>query len=412
MRHSYLSFLLPRIRSSAPLNSNALPTVGTLRSRATARYYSSSNYLNNLSSPPPSSEPEATTSEATKTTTYTAFDGKYTTFESYSNSLSSSSDALQNRKPVRPFPLTPQKTIVGRPDIVPPPYAETGIPPSHDDTILIFSEDEHLANMRHAAKLARKVLDLACSVAKPGVTTDEVDTAVHEALLEAGAYPSPLNYVGFPKSLCSSINEVICHGIPDTRPLEFGDIVSFDASCFINGVHGDNCATIIVGDEQETDEIGTDWRGVPYLGSNFFEGKDEDEARIRSARRLVHATRESLYEAIRRIGPGACLTDIGAAVQEVADSYGYSTVEKYRGHGIGADFHRPPFVKHYKNYDKLELMPGMVFTIEPMLVEGSGHCFEWSDQWTVATSDGGMAAQFEHTVLIREDGVEILTVPE
>ncbi|OEU08407.1 Creatinase/aminopeptidase [Fragilariopsis cylindrus CCMP1102] len=267
--------------------------------------------------------------------------------------------------------------------------------------------------MKHAAKLARRVLDYACTLTKPGVTTDEVDTAVHEALIDAGAYPSPLNYVGFPKSLCSSINEVICHGIPDTRPLEFGDIVSFDVSCFVNGVHGDNCATIIVGDEQEIDEIGTDWRGVPYLGSKFFDGRrPDDETSIRSARRLVHAARESLYTAINKIGPGSCLTDIGAAVQDVADSYGYSTVEKYRGHGISSDFHRPPFVKHYRNDDKLELVPGMIFTIEPMLVEGAGECFEWSDQWTVATTDGGMAAQFEHTVLITESGVEILTVPE
>jgi len=406
MRHSYLPFLLSRIRSSTSLNSVAAPTVGTLRCRSTSRLYSSSDYLSNLSSSTPSSSP-ASAAEAT------AFDGKYTTFQSYSNALSSSSSSvIKQRNPVRPFPLTPKKIITGRTDIVPPPYAEMGIPPNHDGNILIFSEDEHLANMRHAAKLARRVLDHACSVAKPGITTDQVDTAVHEALLEAGAYPSPLNYVGFPKSLCSSINEVICHGIPDTRPLEFGDIVSFDVSCFVNGVHGDNCATIIVGDEQETDEIGTDWRDVPYLGSKFFDGRpEEDEARIRSARRLVHATRESMYEAIDRIGPGSCLTDVGAAVQDVADSYGYSTIEKYRGHGIGADFHRPPFVKHYRNYDKLELVPGMVFTIEPMLVEGAGDCFEWSDKWTVATSDGGMAAQFEHTVLIREDGVEILTVP-
>jgi len=404
MRNSCVPLLLSRIRSSASLNSIAPINVGTLRSRSNVRLYSSSDYLNNLSA---STEPSSpTTSSENK-----AFDGKYTTFESYSGGLSSSS--YKQRDPVRPFPLTAKKTITGRSDIIPPPYAEKGIPPNHDDTILIFSEDEYLANMRHAAKLARRVLDHACSVAKPGVTTDEVDVAVHEALLEAGAYPSPLNYVGFPKSLCSSVNEVICHGIPDTRPLEFGDIVSFDVSCFINGVHGDNCATIIVGDEQETDEIGTDWRGVPYLGSEFFEDRpDEEKAKIRSARRLVHAARESLYEAINRIGPGACLTDIGAAVQDVAESYGYSTVEKYRGHGIGADFHRPPFVKHYRNYDKLELLPGMVFTIEPMLVEGSGDCFEWNDKWTVATTDGGMAAQFEHTILIKEDGVEILTVPE
>jgi len=387
-------------------HSVSAPAVSTCRSRSTTRLYSSSGYLSNLSSSTPLSSP-------TSPAEATAFDGKYTTFQSYSNALSSPAlSASKQRKPVRPFPLTPKKTITGRTDIVPPPYAATGIPPNHDDTILIFSEDEQLANMRHAAKLARRVLDHACSVAKPGITTDQVDVAVHETLLKAGAYPSPLNYVGFPKSLCSSINEVICHGIPDTRPLEFGDIVSFDVSCFINGVHGDNCATIIVGDEQEKDEIGTDWRGVPYLGNKLFECRpEEDEARIRSARRLVHATRDSLYEAINRIGPGSCLTDVGAAIQDVANSYGYSTVEKYRGHGIGADFHRPPFVKHYRNDDKLELLPGMVFTIEPMLVEGSGDCFEWSDKWTVATCDGGMAAQFEHTILIREDGVEILTVP-
>mmetsp|Transcript_14472 Transcript_14472/g.33689 ORF Transcript_14472/g.33689 Transcript_14472/m.33689 type:complete len:407 (-) Transcript_14472:3762-4982(-) len=406
MRHSYLPILLSRIRLSASLNSVAAPTSATLRSRSTTRLYSSSDYLSSLSSTTPLQSP-------TSPAEATAFAEKHITVQSSSDALSSSAiSALKQRNPVRPFPLTPKKTITDRTDIIPPPYAETGIPPNHDDNILIFSEDEQLAKMRHAAKLARRVLDLACSVAKPGITTDQVDAAVHEALLEAGAYPSPLNYVGFPKSLCSSINEVICHGIPDTRPLEFGDIVSFDVSCFVNGVHGDNCATIIVGDEQEKDEIGTDWRGVPYLGSEVFEGQPKEiEARIKSARQLVHATRESLYEAINRIGPGSCLTDVGAAVQDVADSYGYSTVEKYRGHGIGADFHRPPFVKHYRNYDKLELLPGMVFTIEPMLVEGAADCFEWSDKWTVATCDGSMAAQFEHTILIREDGVEILTVP-
>ena len=265
--------------------------------------------------------------------------------------------------------------------------------------------------MRIAARLARKILDYACDLAKPDVTGDEIDSAVHEALLEAGAYPSPLNYVGFPKSLCSSINEVICHGIPDERPLQNGDIVSFDVSCFINGVHGDNCATILVGDEQEEDEIGVDWRGVPYKSKDKFENPEE-EVMFRAGRRLIHAARESLYEAIHRVGPGACLTDVGDAIQDVADAYGYSTVEKYRGHGIGEVFHCAPFVKHYRNNDKLELLPGMIFTIEPMIVEGSGECYEWDDQWTVATNDGGMAAQFEHTVLVTDNGVEILTIPE
>jgi methionyl aminopeptidase len=209
------------------------------------------------------------------------------------------------------------------------------------DSINLHDETS-IEKMRHAARLARRVLDYSCSLAKPGVLTDEIDTAVHEAIIDQGAYPSPLNYVGFPKSLCSSINEVICHGIPDSRPLQSGDIVSFDVSCFVNGVHGDNCATVVVGDEQEVDEIGVDWRGVPYKAK--FETEEED-AMFRSSRRLVHATRESLYAAIERCGPGGCLTDVGAAIQDVADGYGYSTVRKYRGHGIGEEFHCAPFVK-------------------------------------------------------------------
>jgi methionyl aminopeptidase len=267
-----------------------------------------------------------------------------------------------------------------------PPYADLGIiPPSkYLDTILIHDDPTDIQNMRIAARLARTVLDYACTLAKPGVTTDEIDTAVHDALLDAGAYPSPLNYHHFPKSLCSSINEVICHGIPDTRPLHDGDIVSFDVSCYINGVHGDNCATMIVGDEQEVDTVGVDWRGIPYKDSDHFD-TPEEEAMIIAGRRLVHATRESMYAAIKQIGPGACLTDVGAAIQDVADAYGYSTVEKYRGHGISDEFHCPPFVKHFRNKDKLKLVPGMIFTIEPMLVEGAGECFEWNDQWTVAT---------------------------
>ena len=155
--------------------------------------------------------------------------------------------------------------------------------------------------------------------------------------------------------------------------------------------------------------VGTDWRGVPFKAQ--FDNPEQEMA-FWNARRLVHATRESLYAAIETCRPGSCLTQVGAAVQDVADAYGYSTVEKYRGHGIGTEFHRPPFVKHYRNNDKLELVPGMIFTIEPMLTEGAAECFEWADEWTVATVDGGLAAQFEHTLLITETGVEILTLPE
>lgn len=263
--------------------------------------------------------------------------------------------------------------------------------------------------MRNAARLARQTLDLACSLAEPGVTSDDIDTIVHQTIIEDKAYPSPLNYAGFPKSLCSSINEVICHGIPDLRPLEFGDVVSFDVSCYLNGVHGDNCATVIVGDKQETDQGGgVDWRGVPY---KMQFDTDHDRALVVPARRLVQAARESLYAAIDRCRPGGCLSEIGGAIHDVADAYGYSTIEKYRGHGISDEFHCAPFVKHYRNNDKQLLVPGMIFTIEPMIAEGTSRCFEWSDDWTVVTEDGSLAAQFEHTVLITETGVEILTLP-
>ena len=342
------------------------------------------------------------------------------------------------RAPVRGFPLSPYKPVP--PHVPRPPYADSGQVPHNpltSDQVLIHDMGS-IERMRGAARLAHDILMLACSMAKPGMTTDEIDTEVHNAIIDAGGYPSPLNYAGFPKSLCSSVNEVICHGIPDGRPLQEGDIVSFDVSCFINGVHGDNCATVVVGDEAEfPSEAGVDWRGIPQR--NHFESP-EQELQFLNARRLVTATRESLYAAISTCGPGSCLSDIGNAIQEVADAYGYSTVEKYRGHGIGEEFHRPPFVKvstfnscsvekmstqflilthsvqtmiqHYRNNDRLTLQPGMIFTIEPMLTEGTGDCFEWDDNWTVVTKDGGMAAQFEHTVHITKDGVEILTLPE
>jgi methionyl aminopeptidase len=307
-----------------------------------------------------------------------------------------------------PYPLTPQKKVPSH--IRKPPYALNGrIPYSPLQQQIRIHDDASADQMRDAARLARRMLDLACSLAEPGVTTDQIDTAVHQAIIEADAYPSPLNYDGFPKSFCSSINEVICHGIPDTRPLQFGDIVSFDVSCFLNGVHGDNCATVIVGDRQETDEIGVDWQGVPYRTQ--FEN-DLDEGYFVESRRLVQATRESVAAAISTCRPGSCLTEVGAAIHDVADSYGYGTVEKYRGHGICSEFHCAPFVKHFRNDEYLRLQPGMIFTIEPMLTQGSEESRDWDDDWTVITVDGGLAAQFEHTVLITETGVEILTTLE
>jgi methionyl aminopeptidase len=295
--------------------------------------------------------------------------------------------------------------------------------------------------MRAAAQLARQGLDLACGMAvrahEIGRTTDDIDTAVHQYIVHAGAYPSPLGYLGFPKSICSSVNEVICHGIPDQRPLQFGDVVSFDVSCYLDGVHGDNCATVIVGDcpdDYESDNNNNtdpyfvasrlstnddvsntrpdhhgDWRGIPYR-TEF--ATPECEAHFVQARRLVQAARDCLYQSIATVHAGSCLTEIGRACDQVAYRHGYQSVRKYRGHGIASDFHIPPFVKHYTNVDFCQLKPGMIFTIEPMIVAGNEACFEWThDTWTVATVDGSLAAQFEHTILVTEDGAEILTLP-
>jgi len=280
-------------------------------------------------------------------------------------------------EPLQPGFISPRLTVP--PHIQKPPYADTGLVSQPDPMVLIHSK-EMVNRMRKAGNLARKMLDYACSLAQPGVSPDEVDKLVHQAIVEAGAYPSPLNYMGFPKSLCSSVNECICHGIPDDRPFRDGDIVSFDVSLFLNGVHGDNCGTVLIG---EVDEQGQS---------------------------LVQATQEAVNAGVAVCKPGACLSDIGSAIQDVSEKYKFESVKKYCGHGIGQDFHIPPLVQHFRNQDRLPLKPGMIFTIEPMFVEGSQESAIWQDGWTVVTVDGGRAAQFEHTILITEDGNEILTV--
>jgi len=300
------------------------------------------------------------------------------------------------RDAVTKHTVTKQKIIPTNSLIIRPPYAETGnIPysffPSND---VIQLEDENtIKRLEISGLVAASILQIACATAQssPGMTTDEIDQIVHNAILEIGAYPSPLNYRGFPKSLCSSVNEVVCHGIPDTRPLQYGDVVSFDVSVFINGVHGDNCATLVVGDD------------------NKHNSDESVEHPLHEERRLVRATQEALQAAIAVCKPGGCLSHVGHAISDVADSYGYESVRDYRGHGINETFHCPPYVKHYRNNDFLELVPGMVFTIEPMLVQKGAEVYEWDDGWTVATRDGGLAAQFEHMVWITEDGVKVLT---
>lgn len=320
-------------------------------------------------------------------------------------------------RPMRPHPLSSSDGNQNQPlahvpnFISRPPYARNGnIPPSPHNIIL--QDESGIDALRTSARLARKVLDKTCELAKPGVTTEEINTMCHQFIIDESAYPSPLNYAGFPKSVCSSINEVVCHGIPDGYVLKKGDVASFDVSLFFEGYHGDNCATVLVGDDSimhsEGDNDNEDDSSDDALS---FQSKTEEELFI-TGRRLIQATQESLDMAITTCRAGSCLTDIGAAVAAVADAYGYDSVEKYRGHGIGRDFHCPPFVKHYRNDDYLELQEGMVFTIEPMLTEGRADCAEWqSDGWTVVTRDGGRSAQFEHMIAITSDGSEILTLP-
>jgi methionyl aminopeptidase len=213
------------------------------------------------------------------------------------------------------------------------------------------------------------------------VTTDELDAICHEACIRRGAYPSPLNYNGFPKSLCTSVNEVICHGIPDDRPLRDGELVNLDVTLFIGGVHGDTNGTFLVGDVDD------------------------------SSRRLVTVTRECLELGIATVHPGRPISDIGRAIEAHASRYRYGVVRTFVGHGIGEQFHMEPSVPHYFTPSAAtQVEPGMTFTIEPMITLGSWRERLWDDGWTAVTVDGRRTAQFEHTLLVTDNGADILTV--
>mmetsp|Transcript_49467 Transcript_49467/g.112278 ORF Transcript_49467/g.112278 Transcript_49467/m.112278 type:complete len:307 (-) Transcript_49467:48-968(-) len=267
-----------------------------------------------------------------------------------------------------------------------PPYAVSGVPAAVPPHVVLHNTEE-VAALRRAGRIARDALELACSLAAAGKTTNEVDAEVHEAIVALGAYPAPLNYRGFPKSVCAAVNEEICHGIPSERPLKPGDICKFDVSIYTKeGFFGDNCATVLV-------------------------GRDQDGAVDAAAIALDAATKESVAAALERCVPGGCLSDLGHAIADVCDARGFSSVENFCGHGIGRGFHMAPYVQHFRNDDKLRLEPGMVFTIEPMICEGSSDCRVLEvDGWTVVTLDGKRAAQYEHMVAITNDGHEVLTV--
>jgi methionyl aminopeptidase len=241
---------------------------------------------------------------------------------------------------------------------------------------------ETIEKMRLASRLAAQATQLAGEHCKPGVTTDEIDRVVHEFLCDHGANPSTLGYKGFPKSCCTSLNEVICHGIPDTTVIEDGDIVNVDVTAFIGGVHGDTDATFCVGDVAEEDRL------------------------------LVERTHEAMMRGIRAIAPGRHLNAIGRVIEAYAKRFNYGVVRDFTGHGIGEAFHSGLYVPHYDNPSLTTVMePGMTFTVEPMITLGTHDYQMWNDGWTVVTSDRRWTAQFEHTVVVTEDAYEILTLP-
>jgi methionyl aminopeptidase len=219
---------------------------------------------------------------------------------------------------------------------------------------------------------------------RPGVTTDHLDAVAHDAYIGEGGYPSTLGYRGYPKSICTSVNEVVAHGIPDDRPLEPGDIVNCDVTIFLDGVHGDCSRTFCVGGTDAVDTATVD---------------------------LVRATEQALRAGIAAVRPGGRVRDIGRAIQRVARAAGYGIVRELVGHGIGEQFHGEPHVHHYDEpRNRSVIRPGMAFTIEPMLTLGMPEVVLWDDEWTIATLDGLPSAQFEHTVVVMDTGVEVLTV--
>lgn len=281
--------------------------------------------------------------------------------------------------PLQPGRVGPRRTVPTR--IPRPEYVGRPEPAPYDGPEV--KDQETIEKMRIAGRLAASALAAGGAAVAPGVTTDELDRVVHEFLCDHGAYPSPLEYRGFPKSLCTSVNECICHGIPDDRELIEGDIVNLDVTCFINGVHGDTNATFPVG------EI-------------------DDESR-----KLIEVTKESLNRAIKAVRPGRELNVIGRVIESYARRFGYGVVRDYTGHGIGTVFHSGLIVPHYDAAPEYStpLEEGMTFTIEPMLNLGTPEWTLWEDDWTVVTADLRRSAQFEHTILVTATGAEILTLP-
>ena len=234
--------------------------------------------------------------------------------------------------------------------------------------------------IRRAGRLVVDTLDMVESHLAPGITTEEINTLVHTYTLQHGAKPAPLNYRGFPKSVCVSVNEVICHGIPGPRVLQDGDIVNVDVTSILNGYYAD-------------------------ANKSYFIGTPGPEAR-----KIVEVASQSLKQGMDMVKPGNTIGDIGWAIQRYAESRGCSVVREFVGHGVGLDFHEPPQVPHFgRRGEGVRLVPGMVFTIEPMINLGGHELIVLEDQWTAVTKDGSLSAQYEQTILVTDDGYESLT---
>lgn len=260
-----------------------------------------------------------------------------------------------------------------------PPYVGKATPPEYHGNNTYTAEE--IERIRHSSFLAASALDLIGDAITAGMTTDEIDRIGHEFLLEHNAYPSTLGYRGYPKSVCTSVNEVICHGIPDDTVLESGDIVNVDITAYIDGFHGDTNRTFLV------DEVSED------------------------ARLLVERTEEALRRGIKSVAIGREVNVIGRTIESYAKRFGYGVVRDFTGHGVGSAFHTGLIIPHYDSAPQFNdvIRAGMVFTIEPMLTLGTHDWEMWDDEWTVVTRDRSLTAQFEHTILVTENGVEVLT---
>ncbi len=275
-------------------------------------------------------------------------------------------------------PVSPTRSVPRR--ITRPEYVGKEAPARFTGSDVYSAEKIEL--IRESGRIAARAIEAVGRAIRPGVTTEELDQVGHDYLVANQAYPSTLGYRGYPKSLCSSVNEVICHGIPDTTVLDEGDLVNIDITAYKNGVHGDTNVTFIVG--QASEEVTL----------------------------LVERTREALARGIKAVAPGRQVNVIGRTIESYAKRFGYGVVRDFTGHGVGEAFHSGLIIPHYDSapvYDTV-MEVGMVFTIEPMLTLGSADWDMWADDWTVTTKDKSITAQFEHTLVVTEHGAEILTL--